>query len=137
MLNQLQIIGNVGKDPEIRTTQSGSKVASFSVAVTEKWKDKAGAQKEKTQWIPIVIWNEWLVRVVESYVTKGMKVFIQGKWETRKWTDQSGSDRYSTECVLQGFDAKLIMLSSSGEKTTKHTTSPMAEAVDLDDDIPF
>lgn len=133
MLNQLQIIGNVGKDPEIRTTQSGSKVASFSVAVTEKWKDKTGAQKEKTQWIPVVIWNEGLVRVVESYVTKGMRLFIQGKWETRKWVDQSGSDRYSTECVLQGFDAKLIMLSSSGEKTTKHHVP----ADDFDDDVPF
>lgn len=132
MFNQLQIIGNVGKDPEIRTTQSGSKVASFSVAVTEKWKDKTGAQKEKTQWIPVVVWNEGLVTVIEKYVTRGMKLFIKGKWETRKWTDQSGNDRYTTECVLQGFDAKMIML-SSGEKAAKQQVAQD----DFDDDVPF
>lgn len=139
MLNQLQIIGNVGKAPEIRATQNGARVASFSVAVNEKWKDKSGQRKEKTEWIPVVVWSEGLVGVIEKYVTKGMRVYVQGKMQTRKWTDKDGADRYTTECVLQGFDGKLVMLSDAGGSGTEKPKHAPAQADSFDDgdDIPF
>lgn len=116
MLNKVQIIGNIGKDPEIRSTGSGSRVANFSVAVTERWKDKDGEKKERTEWVSVVVWSDGLIGVIEKYVHKGDKVYIEGKMQTRKW-EKDGVDRYSTEVVLQGFDAKLIMLSGkSGDK---------------------
>lgn len=110
MLNRAEFIGNLGADPEIRTMQSGDKIANLRIAVSERWRDKiTGEQREKTEWVPIVIFGP-LAKTVEQYLRKGSKIYVAGKWQTRKWTDQSGNDRYSTECVLQGFDAKLVML---------------------------
>lgn len=109
-LNRCEFIGNLGRDPEVRTLQSGDKVANFSIAVTEKWRDKeSGERKERTTWVPIVVWGA-LAKVAEQYLRKGMKVYVAGAFETRKWQDQSGNDRYSTEIVLRGFDAKMEML---------------------------
>ncbi|MDP0925688.1 single-stranded DNA-binding protein [Paracoccus onubensis] len=110
MLNRCEFIGNLGADPEIRTMQSGDKIANLRIAVSEKWRDKqSGEQREKTEWVPIVIFGP-LAKTAEQYLRKGSKVFVAGKFTTRKWQDQSGNDRYSTEIVLQGFDAKLVML---------------------------
>jgi single-strand DNA-binding protein len=108
-LNRVTLIGNVGKDPEIRNTQGGQKVATFSVATTETWKDRSGEKKESTDWHNVVVWNEGLVGVIERFVKKGTKLLVEGKLKTRKWTDQQGQDRYTTEVVLQ-FDAKLLLL---------------------------
>lgn len=109
-INQVTILGYVGKDPEIRSMNSGDKVANFSIATSEKWKDKSsGEDKEKTDWHNIVVWGP-LVNVIEKYVHKGSKIYVQGKLQTRKWQDQSGADRYSTEVVLQGFNARLELL---------------------------
>ena len=111
MLNQCQFIGNLGADPETRSFQNGGKVCNLRLAVSETWKDKnTGERKEKTEWVSVAIFSEGLARVAEQYLRKGSKVFISGKMATRKWQDQSGNDRYSTEIVLQGFDAKLVML---------------------------
>ncbi|MHC2526151.1 single-stranded DNA-binding protein [Rhizobium leguminosarum] len=110
-LNKVCLLGNLGADPEIRRTQSGNANASFSIATSESWRDRnTGEKKEKTDWHNVVIWNEGLVKVAEQYLHKGSKVYIEGKLQTRKWQDQSGADRYTTEVVLQ-FDAKLVMLS--------------------------
>jgi len=110
MLNVCNFIGNLGAEPEIRTTQNGGKIANLRLAVSEKWKDRNGEQQEKTEWVSVVVFSDGLVGVIERYITKGSKLFVSGKMQTRKWTDQSGNDRYSTEIVLQGFDAKLVML---------------------------
>lgn len=110
MLNQMTMIGNLGADPEIKSTRSGDRVANLRVALTERWKDRNGERKERTEWVSVVIWSEGLVNVVENYLRKGSKVYIQGKLQTRKWQDKDGNDRYTTEVVLQGFDAKLVML---------------------------
>lgn len=110
MLNQCQFIGNLGADPEIRSTQAGKKIANLRIAVTEKWKDQSGEQKERTEWVTVVIFSEGLAGVAERFLRKGSKIYVSGKMTTRKWSDQSGNDRYSTEIVLQGFDAKLLML---------------------------
>lgn len=137
MLNQCQFIGNLGKDPEIRTTQSGNKVASFSVAVTEKWKSKGGEMQERTEWVNVVVWSEGLVGVVEKYLSKGSKVFISGKMQTRKW-EKDGVDRYTTEIVLQGFDAKMIMLGAKNDDAPKQKSAgTYAPIDDLEDEIPW
>ena len=112
MLNKVCLIGNVGKDPEIRSTQNGTDVANFSLAVSERWKDKSGERQEKTEWVSITVWTEGLIRVIKSYVNKGDRLYLEGKLQTRKWQDKEGNDRYTTEVVLSGFDAKLIMLSA-------------------------
>lgn len=110
-LNRCSFIGNLGADPEIRTTQGGNKVATLSLACSEKWKDKnTGEQRERTEWIRIVIWNEGLVRVAEQYLRKGSKIFAEGQMQTRKWQDQSGADKYTTEIVIQAFGGQIIML---------------------------
>ena len=109
MLNQCQFIGHLGADPEVKSFQNGNKVCNFRIAVTEKWKSN-GEQKERTEWVSAAIFSEGLIGVAERYLRKGSKVFISGKMATRKWQDQSGNDRYSTEIVLQGFDAKLVLL---------------------------
>lgn len=109
-LNQCQFIGNLGKDPETRPFQDGNKVTNFSVACSEKWKDKnTGERREKTEWVNVAAFGP-LAGIAEQYLRKGSKVFVSGKMQTRKWQDQSGQDRYSTEIVLQGFDAKMVML---------------------------
>lgn len=113
-LNQVQLIGNLGADPEIRTLQNGSVVANLSIATSESWKDKStGEKKERTEWHRIVVWNEGLCSVIEQYVRKGSKVFVQGELQTRKW-EKDGVDHYSTEVVLTGFKANLILLGDSG-----------------------
>ena len=110
-VNKVILIGNLGKDPEIRRTQDGRPIANLRVATSESWRDKTtGEKREKTEWHSVVIFNENLCRVVEQYLKKGAKVYIEGQLQTRKWQDQQGQDRYSTEVVLQGFNGQLTML---------------------------
>jgi single-strand DNA-binding protein len=110
-VNKVILIGNLGKDPEIRRTQDGRPIANLRIATSESWRDKnSGERREKTEWHSVVIFNEALCKVVEQYVKKGSKVYIEGALQTRKWQDQQGQERYSTEVVLQGFNAVLTML---------------------------
>jgi len=112
-VNKVILIGNVGKDPEVRTFGNGGKVANFSVATSESWKDRqTGEKKEKTDWHNIAIFNEGLVGIVERYVKKGSKIYIEGQLKTRKWTDRDGNDKYTTEVVLQGYNGSLTLLDS-------------------------
>src|SRR3981081_4227584 len=114
-VNKVILVGNLGKDPEIRRTQDGRPIANFSVATSESWRDKAtGERKEKTEWHRGVIFNEGLCRIAEQYLKKGAKVYLEGSLQTRKWQDQSGQDKYTTEVVLQGFNAQITMLDKSG-----------------------
>jgi single-strand DNA-binding protein len=114
-VNKVILIGNLGADPEIRRTQDGRPVANLRLATSESWKDKTtGERKEKTEWHRVVIFNENLCRIAEQYLKKGSKVFIEGALQTRKWQDQSGQDRYSTEVVLQGFRGELTLLDRAG-----------------------
>jgi len=140
-LNQCSFIGNLGADPEIRTLGNGGKVANLRLAVSESWKDKAtGERKEKTEWVSIVIFGDGLAGVAERFLRKGSKVFVQGKLATRKWQDQSGADRYSTEVVLQGPGAVLTMLDSAKVGNGSGGggyTSPADDFGDLDDEIAF
>lgn len=153
MLNSCQFIGNLGADPETRTFQNGNKVCNLRLAVSENWKDKnTGERKEKTEWVSVAIFSEGLARVAEQYLRKGSKVYISGKFTTRKWQDQSGADRYSTEIVLQGFDAKLVMLDGKAndggyDRGSSHDpNAPDANggygaggrpSRDIDDEVPF
>jgi single-strand DNA-binding protein len=151
-VNKVILIGNLGKDPEIRSMQSGDKVASFSIATSENWKDKAtGERKEKTEWHRISCFNQGLVKVIESYVKKGSKVYIEGQLETRKWTDKDGQEKYSTEVVLRPFRGELTMLDSKGGGSFKdsgganddYSAGPSKAASgggrtdDFEDEIPF
>jgi single-strand DNA-binding protein len=114
-VNKVILVGNLGKDPEIRRTQDGRPIANLSVATSETWRDKAtGERKEKTEWHRVVIFNEGLCKVVEQYLKKGAKVYLEGQLQTRKWQDKDGNDKYSTEVVLQGFNSQLTMLDSRG-----------------------
>ena len=114
-VNKVILIGNLGRDPEIRTFQNGGRVANLSVATSESWKDRAtGERKEKTEWHRVVIFNDKLVEVVEKYLRKGAKVYLEGQLETRKWTDQSGTEKYTTEVVLRPFRGELTMLDGRG-----------------------
>ncbi len=115
-VNKVILIGNLGADPEVRTFQNGGKVCNLRIATSENWKDKnTGERREKTEWHSVAIFQEGLVRVAEQYLKKGSKVYIEGKLQTRKWQDQSGQDRYSTEVVLNGFDGTLTMLDGRSE----------------------
>lgn len=115
-LNKVMLIGNLGRDPEARSFQNGGKVVNFSIATSERWRDKAsGEQRERTQWHNIAIFNEALGRIAEQYLRKGSKVFIEGQLETRKWQDQSGQDRYSTEVVLRPYSGNLTLLDPRGQ----------------------
>jgi single-strand DNA-binding protein len=158
-VNKVILVGNLGKDPEIRRTQDGRPIANLSVATSESWRDKAtGERKEKTEWHRVVIFNEGLCKVAEQYLKKGAKVYIEGQLQTRKWTDQSGAEKYSTEVVLQGFNSNLTMLDGRGGSgsgigsddqggdfgVSGPSSSPPRRAVaagarngDMDDDIPF
>lgn len=114
-LNKVMLIGNLGADPEIRTFGNGGKVANLRIATSEQWKDRqTGERKEKTEWHTVAIFSEGLVGVVERYLKKGSKVFVEGKLQTRKWQDQNGQDRYSTEIVIQGLGGTLTMLDGAG-----------------------
>ncbi|WP_417258780.1 single-stranded DNA-binding protein [Celeribacter sp.] len=114
-VNKVIIVGNLGRDPEVRTFQNGGKVCNLRIATSETWKDRTtGERKERTEWHSVAIFQEGLVRIAEQYLRKGSKVYIEGKLQTRKWQDQSGQDRYTTEIVLQGFDGVLTMLDARG-----------------------
>jgi single-strand DNA-binding protein len=114
-VNKVILIGNLGRDPEIRTTQDGTKVANLSVATSENWRDKSsGERREKTEWHRVVVFNDRLVDVIERYLKKGAKVYLEGALQTRKWTDQSGAEKYTTEIVLQKYRGELTMLDGRG-----------------------
>ena len=117
-VNRAILVGNVGADPEIRRTQSGKPIANLRIATSETWRDSSGERKEKTEWHTVVVFNEGLCKVVEQYVKKGAKLYIEGQLQTRKWQDQNGNDRYSTEVVLQGFNSTLTMLDGAGDRGT-------------------
>lgn len=115
-VNKVILVGNVGADPEIRRTQDGRPIANLRIATSETWRDRnSGERREKTEWHTVVVFNEGLCKVVEQYVKKGAKLYIEGALQTRKWQDQTGNDRYSTEIVLQGFNSTLTMLDGRGE----------------------
>ena len=156
-LNKVTLIGNIGRDPEVRSFQNGSKVCNLSLATSERWKDKeTNEPKEKTEWHRIVVFNDKLVEIIEKYVHKGSKVYIEGQLETRKWTDTSGTEKYSTEVVLRPYRGEIIFLDSKSEvdnsssnvieddnvsssKIENESSNNSVEelASDLDDDIPF
>ncbi len=145
-VNKVILIGNLGRDPEVRTFQNGGKVCNLRIATSESWKDRnTGEKRERTEWHSVAIFNDGLVRVAEQYLKKGATVYIEGKLQTRKWQDQSGNDRYSTEVVLQGFDAKLVMLGrkpdGGGQAQENHGGGPSGgyggQQADLEDEIPF
>lgn len=135
-LNQVSITGRLGADAEIRRTQDGRPIANMRLAVSETWRDRtSGERKEATEWITVVCFNEGLCKIIEQYVKKGSRLFIQGSWKTRKWQDQQGNDRYSTELVMQGFDAKLIML--DGQRSGDRQQGSRQPDNGADDDYPF
>ena len=156
-LNKVTLVGNIGRDPEVRSFQNGSKVCNLSLATSERWKDKeTNEPKEKTEWHRIVVFNDKLVEIIEKYVHKGSKVYIEGQLETRKWTDASGAEKYSTEVVLRPYRGEIIFLDSKSEvdnsssnaieddnvsssKIENESSNNSVEelASDLDDDIPF
>ena len=156
-LNKVTLVGNIGRDPEVRSFQNGSKVCNLSLATSERWKDKeTNEPKEKTEWHRIVIFNDKLVEIIEKYVHKGSKVYVEGQLETRKWTDSSGTEKYSTEVVLRPYRGEIIFLDSKSEvddsssnvieddnvsssKIENESSNNSVEelASDLDDDIPF
>lgn len=145
-VNKVILIGNLGRDPEVRSFPNGGKVCNLNVATSETWRDKAsGERKERSEWHKVAIMNEGLVRVAEQYLRKGSKVYIEGQLETRKWQDQSGADRYSTEVVLRAFGGVLTMLDGPSGDRQERREEPQREAQgggrgfssDLDDEVPF
>ena len=147
-VNKVILVGNLGRDPEIRQTKDGRPIANLSVATSETWKDRAtGERREKTEWHRVVVFSEGLARIAEQYLKKGSKVYVEGQLQTRKWQDQSGQDRYSTEVVLQGFGAVLTMLDGrrEGGGSSDYGSSDGGgfddnrggQSFELDDDIPF
>ena len=145
-VNKVILIGNLGRDPEVRSTQAGDKVVNLSVATSERWKDKnTGEPREKTEWHRVVIFNDRLGDVAEKYLRKGSKVYLEGQLQTRKWTDQSGVEKYTTEVVLQRFRGELTMLDSKGEgggaysapEETGESRGAAPRRAELDDEIPF
>ena len=153
-VNKVILLGNLGRDPEIRSMQSGKKMASFSIATSKRWKDRnTQEQKENTSWHNIVVFNEGLVDVIEKYIKKGSKIYVEGELSTRKYQDKDGNDKYTTEVVLQGYNSTLTMLdsrnsgpasieeapnsSSLDSKLEDTLDSQVSDSKDLDDDIPF
>lgn len=154
-VNKVILIGNLGRDPEIRRTTSGDPIANFRIATSETWRDRTtGERKERTEWHSVVIFNEGLAKIAEQFLKKGSKVYVEGQLATRKWTDQAGQDRYVTEIVLQKFRGALTLLDSAGHArppepgdaddygstSTRQPGAPPATgsfSSDLDDDIPF
>jgi single-strand DNA-binding protein len=159
-VNKVILVGNLGRDPEIRSTQDGTRIANLSVATSESWRDRnSGERKERTEWHRVVIFNDRLVEIVEKYLKKGSKVYLEGALQTRKWTDNSGQERYSTEVVLQKFRGELTMLDGgrggeggfAGEPDSGHSGDDYGAASsrgggrserrppvqELDDEIPF
>lgn len=150
-VNKVILVGNLGRDPEVRTFQNGGKVCNLRIATSENWKDRnTGERRERTEWHSVAIFSEPLARVAEQYLKKGSKVYIEGQLETRKWQDQSGNDRYSTEVVLRPYKSELTMLDGRGEgggggggydRDDSYGGSggggPVPASQDLDDEIPF
>ena len=136
-LNKVMLIGNLGNDPDIRTMQNGGKVANLSIATSETWKDKnTGERKEKTEWHRVSVFNDGLVGICEQYLKKGSKVFIEGQLETRKWQDQNGQDKYSTEIVLKAFNGSLTMLDSREGNSTPQQQSSQGQSYAQKDSVP-
>jgi single-strand DNA-binding protein len=132
-VNKVILVGNLGADPEIRRTQDGRPIANLRIATSETWRDRSsGERRERTEWHRVVIFSEGLCKVAENYLKKGSKVYIEGQLQTRKWQDQSGQDRYSTEVVLQGFNATLTMLDGRGEGGSSDRTSDYSGGGDYD-----
>ena len=152
-VNKVILVGNLGRDPEVRQTQDGNPIVNLSLATSENWRDKAtGERRERTEWHRVVIFNERLADVAQKFLRKGSKIYIEGQLQTRKWTDQDGRDRYSTEVVLQRFRGELTMLDSRGEGGGGGgggdygesggggggpSSAPSGGGGDLDDEIPF
>ena len=159
-VNKVILVGNLGADPEARSLNNGGEVVNLRVATSEQWKDRDGNRQERTEWHQVVIFNENLGRVAKSYLRKGSKVYLEGQLQTRKWTDQTGNDRYSTEIVLQKFRGELVLLDSrdggggggsrggdygddfggapaGGGQRSQSRPKPAAFDTDLDDDVPF
>ena len=160
-INKVILIGNLGRDPEIRATQDGREIANLAIATSESWKDRnTGERKEKTEWHRVVIFNDGLVNVAKNYLHKGSKVYIEGQLQTRKWTDKDGAEKYSTEVVLQGYGGSLTMLDGPGgnkresggfddsSSNGSYSSAPAARSSgggqrqsspvpELDDEIPF
>ena len=149
-VNKVILLGNIGKDPDVKAMQSGSKLATFSIATSKRWKDKQTQEfKDKTEWHRVVVFGDGLVDIVEKYVKKGSKIYIEGELQTRKWAAQQGNDRYTTEIVLQGFNSTLTLLdsknssSSSSEKSIENMPDNQDKEAssesdsNIEDDIPF
>ena len=152
-VNKVILVGNLGDDPEVRSLNNGGEVVNMRVATSESWKSKDGERQERTEWHNVVIFNENLGRVAKSYLKKGSKVYLEGQIQTRKWTDQSGNDRYTTEVVLQRFRGELVLLDPAGggggrgafndefddAPASRGASRPQPAAFDsdLDDDVPF
>jgi len=152
-VNKVIILGNLGKDPEVRRTQDGKPICNLTVATSETWRDKnSGERKEKTEWHRVVIFSEPLCKIAEQYLKKGSKVYIEGSLQTRKWTDQSGVEKYSTEVVLQGFNSAMTLLDGrtpakdeadepapTSQRAAPKRPDPISSGrnSDMDDDIPF
>lgn len=144
-VNKVILIGNLGADPDIKRTQDGRPIANLSIATSDTWRDKnTGERRERTEWHRVVIFNEGLCKIVEQYLRKGSKIYLEGQLQTRKWQDQSGNDRYSTEVVLQGFSGTLTMLDGPGGQDGSESASAGNSGPsqgfgggDLNDDIPF
>jgi single-strand DNA-binding protein len=159
-VNKVILVGNLGADPEARSLNNGSEVVNMRIATSEQWKDRDGNRQERTEWHNVVIFNENLGRVAKNYLRKGSKVYLEGQLQTRKWTDQSGNDKYTTEVVLQRFRGELVLLDSregssggrsalgggedfedfaggSAPARTQSRPQPAAFDTDLDDDVPF
>ena len=153
-VNKTILLGNLGRDPEIRSMQSGAKMASFSIATSKRWKDRnTQEQKEKTSWHNIVVFGDGLVDIVEKYVKKGSKIYVEGELQTRKWQDKDGNDRYTTEVILQGYNCNLTLLDSRNNSQISNESMSATENAsaiddnsfdksssdsnDLDEDIPF
>jgi single-strand DNA-binding protein len=153
-LNKVTLIGNVGKDPEIRSMQDGREVASFSLATSDIWKDKvSGEKREKTEWHRIVVFSQPLINLIKNYISKGSKLYVEGALQTRKWTDQQGVEKYTTEIVLQAYSGAIMMLDGKGNGGTVNNDymadndahripnsmveNQKAALHDLDDEIPF
>ncbi len=144
-INKVILVGNLGRDPEIKHSQDGNKIVTFNIATSETWKDKNGEKKDRTEWHRVVIFSPGLAEVAEKYLKKGSKVYVEGQLRTRKWQDNSGQDKYSTEIVLSGFNAYMIMLDKSNGGDFEPSEDSMPDSgwdnsetsVDIDDEIPF
>ena len=149
-INKVTLIGNLGGDPDVRSTQDGRSIVSFSVATSETWKDKnSGEKREKTEWHRVVIFNEGLGKIAQQYLNKGSKVYLEGQLQTRKWEDKSGQEKYTTEVVIQNYSGNLTLLDSRNDNSSQNsqisdnkndfndTSSKIEENNEFDDEIPF